>query len=56
MLHELARAQGVDLRVIMALVTDHGPITRDNAVATDVMLKRSAGRVGIRAVAGQELH
>jgi len=56
MLQELARAPGADVRVIMAVVTDHRPITRDNAVAAHVMLKRSAGRVGGRALTGQELH
>jgi cardiolipin synthase len=41
MLHELVRARrrGVDVRVIMPLVTDLGPITRNNALAANVMLK-----------------
>jgi cardiolipin synthase len=41
MLHELVRARrrGVDVRVIMPLVTDRGPITRNNALAANVMLE-----------------
>ena len=41
MLHELARARhrGVDVRVIMPLVTDRGPITRSNALAANAMLE-----------------
>ena len=40
MLFELARARrrGVDVRVIMPLVTDRGPITRNNALAANAML------------------
>lgn len=40
MLYELVRARrrGVDVRVIMPLVTDRGPITRNNALAANVML------------------
>ncbi|MDH4107533.1 MAG: phosphatidylserine/phosphatidylglycerophosphate/cardiolipin synthase family protein [Gammaproteobacteria bacterium] len=40
MLYELARARrrGVDVRVIMPLVTDRGPITRNNALAANAML------------------
>jgi len=41
MLLELVRARrrGVDVRVIMPLVTDLGPITRNNALAANVMLE-----------------
>jgi len=41
MLYELARARhrGVDVRVIMPLVTDRGPITRSNALAANAMLE-----------------
>jgi cardiolipin synthase A/B len=41
MLHELAlaRRRGVDVRVIMPLVTDRGPITRSNALAANAMLE-----------------
>jgi len=41
MLYELARARrrGVDVRVIMPLVTDRGPITRNNALAANAMLQ-----------------
>ncbi len=41
MLHELVRARrrGVDVRVIMPLVTDRGHITRNNALAANVMLE-----------------
>ncbi len=41
MLYELARARrrGVDVRVIMPLVTDRGPITRNNALAANAMLE-----------------
>jgi cardiolipin synthase len=41
MLHELAQARrrGVDVRVIMPLVTDRGPITRSNALAANAMLE-----------------
>ena len=41
MLHELAHARrrGVDVRVIMPLVTDRGPITRSNALAANAMLE-----------------
>jgi cardiolipin synthase len=40
MLYELAKARhrGVDVRVIMPLVTDRGPITRNNALAANAML------------------
>jgi cardiolipin synthase len=40
MLYELARARrrGVDVRIIMPLVTDRGPITRNNALAANAML------------------
>jgi cardiolipin synthase len=34
-----ARRRGVDVRVIMPLVTDRGPITRNNALAANVMLE-----------------
>ncbi len=39
-LYELvkARRRGVDVRVIIPLETDRGPITRDNALAANVML------------------
>jgi cardiolipin synthase len=41
MLHELVRARrrGVDVRVILPLVTDRGHITRNNALAANVMLE-----------------
>ena len=41
MLYELAHARrrGVDVRVIMPLVTDRGPITRSNALAANAMLE-----------------
>ena len=41
MLYELvkARRRGVDVRVIMPLGTDRGPITRNNALAANVMLE-----------------
>lgn len=41
MLYELvkARRRGVDVRVIMPLATDVGPITRNNALAANVMLE-----------------
>ena len=41
MLYELAKARlrGVDVRVIMPLVTDRGPITRNNALAANAMLE-----------------
>jgi cardiolipin synthase len=41
MLYELVRARrrGVDVRVIVPLVTDRGPITRNNALAANVMLE-----------------
>lgn len=41
MLYELASARhrGVDVRVIMPLVTDRGPITRSNALAANAMLE-----------------
>ncbi|MDH4072741.1 MAG: phosphatidylserine/phosphatidylglycerophosphate/cardiolipin synthase family protein [Gammaproteobacteria bacterium] len=41
MLYELvkARRRGVDVRVIMPMVTDRGPITRNNALAANVMLE-----------------
>ena len=41
MLYELVRARrrGVDVRVIMPLVTDRGPITRNNALAANAMLQ-----------------
>jgi cardiolipin synthase len=41
MLYELAEARrrGVDVRVIMPLVTDRGPITRNNALAANAMLE-----------------
>jgi len=41
MLYELAKARhrGVDVRVIMPLVTDRGPITRNNALAANAMLQ-----------------
>ena len=41
MLYELvkARRRGVDVRVIMPLVTDRGPITRNNVLAANVMLE-----------------
>ena len=41
MLYELvkARRRGVDVRVVMPLVTDRGPITRTNALAANVMLE-----------------
>jgi cardiolipin synthase len=41
MLYELAKARrrGVDVRVIMPLVTDRGPLARDNALAANAMLE-----------------
>jgi cardiolipin synthase len=41
MLYELAQARhrGVDVRVIIPLVTDRGPITRNNALAANAMLE-----------------
>jgi len=41
MLYELAKARhrGVDVRVIVPLVTDRGPITRNNVLATNAMLE-----------------
>jgi cardiolipin synthase len=41
MLYELAKARrrGVDVRVIMPLVTDRGAITRNNALAANAMLE-----------------
>ena len=41
MLYELAKARrrGVDVRVIMPLVTDRGPITRNNALAANALLE-----------------
>jgi cardiolipin synthase len=41
MLYELARARrrGVDVRVIMPLITDRGLITRNNALAANVLLE-----------------
>jgi cardiolipin synthase len=41
MLHELVRARrrGVDVRVIIPLVTDRGHITRNNALAANVLLE-----------------
>jgi len=41
MLYELAKARqrGVDVRVIVPLVTDRGPITRNNALAANAMLE-----------------
>ena len=41
MLYELASARhrGVDVKVIMPLVTDRGPITRNNALAANAMLE-----------------
>jgi cardiolipin synthase len=41
MLYELAKARrrGVDVRVIMPLVTDRGPITRNNVLAANAMLE-----------------
>ena len=41
MLYELARARlrGVDVRVIMPLVTDRGPITKNNALAANALLE-----------------
>jgi cardiolipin synthase len=40
MLYELAQARmrGVDVRVIMPLVTDRGPITKNNALAANALL------------------
>ncbi len=41
MLYELAKARrrGVDVRVVVPLVTDRGPITRNNALAANAMLE-----------------
>jgi cardiolipin synthase len=41
MLYELANARqrGVDVRVIIPLVTDRGPITRNNALAANALLE-----------------
>ena len=41
MLYELAKARrrGVDVRVIVPLVTDRGPITRNNVLAANAMLQ-----------------
>ena len=41
MLYELvkARRRGVDVRIIMPIVTDRGPITRHNALAANIMLE-----------------
>ncbi len=41
MLYELAQARlrGVDVRVIMPLVTDRGPITKNNALAANALLE-----------------
>jgi cardiolipin synthase len=35
----LARRRGVDVRVIMPMETDHGPITRSNVLAANLMLE-----------------
>jgi cardiolipin synthase len=35
----MARRRGVDVRVIIPMETDHGPITRSNVLAANVMLK-----------------
>ncbi len=35
----LARRRGVDVRVIVPMETDHGPITRSNVLAVNVMLE-----------------
>ena len=35
----LARRRGVDVRVIIPLETDHGPVTRSNVLAANLMLK-----------------
>ena len=35
----LARRRGVDVRVIIPMETDHGPITRSNVLAANVMLE-----------------
>jgi cardiolipin synthase len=42
LLYELARARkrGVDVRVIVPLATDRGPITRNNALAANAMLEQ----------------
>ncbi len=41
MLYELAKARlrGVDVRVIMPLITDRGPITKNNALAANALLE-----------------
>ena len=41
MLYELvkARRRGVDVRIIIPLVTDRGPITRNNVLAANIMLE-----------------
>ena len=41
MLYELAmaRRRGVDVRIIVPLVTDRGPITRNNALAANALLE-----------------
>ena len=35
----LARRRGVDVRIVMPLETDHGPVTRSNVLAANLMLK-----------------
>ncbi len=35
----MARQRGVDVRVILPLVTDRGPITRNNVLAANIMLE-----------------
>ena len=35
----LARRRGVDVRIIMPLETDHGPVTRSNVLAANLMLE-----------------
>ena len=35
----MARRRGVDVRVIIPMETDHGPITRSNVLAANVMLE-----------------
>ncbi len=41
LLHELvkARRRGVDVRIVLPLETDHGPISRSNVLAVNVMLE-----------------
>ena len=41
MLYELAKARrrGVDVRVILPLVGNHGPVNKSNALAANAMLK-----------------